>query len=453
MRYFLLSLVSFLSLSLMPYTHVWAHGGIPRVLSITPPKNAQDHLWVIDTLGVFKGITTEELSTRNWAWLCDDAIDPALGVDDLLIIDEQVMVAIAKSGLYRSEDGGCQFLRINSDVSDQALGIISAHPTRTHELVVYTDSISQENSVWWSTDQGLTWTRSTLAIEGTIYKLWRSTQNPDQIWVNHALGLSLSIDGGQHFQTIETQGYGLDVSPHEVRLIGGGQLADKTALFIALNRYPTASLLLSVDQGQTWRVIHQAEDSYESLLLTDHALWVSTPFEGLFTFPLSERERTQNETAWTEGWIQKTDQFISCLVADPLNVNRVWGCGRSSPTDWIVAYSDNLGDTWTTVMDRYGDASQNSWGCSPNATSLLACQTRCLEEGCDPSGLESPMMSSIMPEEEIVNEMGSEQNQAPPSSEMSGCTGVHQDSSHWLPLTLIFILLPAVRRSQRNLSE
>ena len=207
----------------------------------------------------------------------DDAVDPTLGVDDLVVVNEQTFIAVARSGLYRSHDGGCSFTKLDEELNQYALGTLSLHPNRDH-IVVYSDSIGRNNSVWWSEDQGQTWNQSSFSVAGTIYKLWRRPSRPMEIWINHAQGLSKSNDGGKNFELIDTQGYGLELSPNEVRLLGGGQLGGFDALFVALNRFPVASLLMSLDQGRTWRVIHQAEDSYDTLLLDSNTLWLSTPF-------------------------------------------------------------------------------------------------------------------------------------------------------------------------------
>ena len=369
-----------------------AHGGIPKVLSISPPQEENASLWMVDTLGLFKA-QASEVNPSSWFWLCDDAVDPTLGVDDLVVVNEQTFIAVARSGLYRSNDSGCSFSKLDEDLNQYALGTLSLHPNRNH-IVVYSDSIGRDNSVWWSEDQGQSWNQSSFSVAGTIYKLWRKPSRPMEIWINHAQGLSKSNDGGQNFELIDTQGYGLELSPNEVRLLGGGQLGEFDALFIALNRFPVASLLMSLDQGSTWRVIHQAEDSYDTLLLSSDTLWLSTPFEGLFTYPLSHAERSNLSEAWSsDNWIQNESLFISCLTPDPLFPERIWSCGRASPSDWLIAHSDDQGLSWNIKMDNYTVAAGTTWDCPENSKSLVACQARCLDETCDPSGIETAMMS------------------------------------------------------------
>ena len=425
-RMSLSTILSFIILCISSFAQIrqaHTHGGIPRVLSIYPPEQEEAPLWMIDTLGIFKAQRAQNspAMTPSWFWLCDDAVDPTLGVDDLVVIDEQNFIAVARSGLYRSHDGGCSFTRVDEDLNQYALGSLSLHPNRNH-VVVYSDSIGRDNSVWWSDDQGHNWTKSSFSVTGTIYKLWRNPLKPMEIWINHAQGLSQSTDGGQNFEAVETQGYGLDLSPNEIRLLGGGQLGEYEALFVALNRFPTASLLMSLDQGLTWRVIHQAEDSYDSILLSSNALWLPTPFEGLFIYPLDDAERLNSSEAWSrDRWIQNESVFISCLVADPIIPQRVWSCGRSSPSDWLIAYSDNQAESWTIEMATYAVAAGTTWACSETSTSQIACQARCLDANCDPSGIEPPIMMSSDSDTSSLRDQSINPEQDSTSPENQGC--------------------------------
>lgn len=384
--------VFFLLLLSLSSNRVCAHGGNPRVLNVIPPDRNGDKLWVIDTLGAFRATSVDSdvaVQVNDWAWLCDDAIDPTLGVDDLIPLNEQTLIAIAKSGLYRSEDGGCRFERINSPINQHALGLLSVKPSDSNQLALFTDSVGQDNSVWWSQDAGLNWQPSDLTVEGTIYALWRDPEHEEELWVNHARGLSFSADGGRTFTNIDTMGYGMGASATEARLLGGGRLGDQMALFIGINRFPTASLLLSLDRGQSWRPILELEDSFESLLLTDDSLWVSAPFEGLSRYILGDDELMNSPMAWRGGWQRTRDTFIACLKSDPFVSGRVWSCGRSAPSDWIVAYvdiSDEATLNWQIVMNDYSEASEGVWSCPPQSQSILACASRCLTADCDPSG-------------------------------------------------------------------
>lgn len=387
---YLLSLSALLGLMSISLT-CSAHGGTPRVLSLHPPLTAESPFWIVDTLGLFRGDSTEQMSLMNprssqaWSWLCDDAVDPTLGVDALIVLDPETLVAVARSGVYRSQDGGCTFTRVQSAVNEHAIGDLSAHPTQRNEVALFTDSVGQENHVWWSADGGLSWSRSDLIIEGVISAMWRDPSQPDELWVSHAEGLARSRDGGRTFERLTNRDYSVGATPREVTLLGGGQLGGRLHLWASLNRFPTASLLISRNEGETWREIHRLDDSYDQLAITADALWVSAPFEGLFVYPLSSAEREGTPEAWGGFWRQYSETFVSCLTPDPRDPSAMWACGRSAPTDWIVASSRDLGESWAVSMGSYQDAAEGSWGCEATSSSAIACSTRCLAEGCDPS--------------------------------------------------------------------
>ena len=365
-----------------------AHGGIPGVIALIPSVQSSEPFWVIDTLGLFRGeagaMSSESSDRREWSWLCDDAVDPMLGVDDLVVVDSQTLIAVARSGVYRSTDGGCSFVRLDSQINEHTIGGISAHPLNQQRLTIFTNSVGTDNRVWWSDDKGETWTPSNLLIEGGIFGMWRDPINPNDIWINHATGVSRSQDGGQTFTTLNEVSYS-GASPYEVRLLGGGYLGQDLVLWASLNHYPTSSLLISLDEGQTWREIHSVNDSYDQLALTTDALWVSTPFEGLFVYPLSDAERQATDQAWKGGWREYHEIFVSCLTPDPLNPSALWACGRSNPTKWVVGRTEDMGESWSILMESYQEAAGGNWGCAVDQPSLIACSTRCLAEGCDPS--------------------------------------------------------------------
>ena len=383
---------------------VWAHGGIPLVLEINPPLSEGGPLWVVDTLGLFLGdqLSDQAGNRATWSWLCDDAIDPTLGVDVIEILHGDTLLAVARSGLYRSEDRGCSFQRITGELLDHSIGDLSSHPTRHAEIALYTDTLGRTNGVWLSQDRGVTWRSAPIEIEGHISSLIRHPTQPEQLWLSHNFGISVSIDGGESFENINVDGYGIDASPTEGKLLAVHDLGGLTHLWVSLNQYPISTLVLSTDKGRSWRAIHTVNDSYDQVVMTSNQLWVSTPFEGLFTYTLSSAEATQTQDAWNGLWRQRRDVFVSCLVADPLEQDTVWSCGRSNPTDWVAARSSDGGESWEVFMTDYAEAANRHWDCPAESPSIIACASRCLDANCDPSGQIPPIdpMSGGAPQEE-----------------------------------------------------
>ena len=414
---------------------VHAHGGIPGVIDLLPPKNSSsDTFWMIDTLGLFRGDASssvmQPLNQRSWSWLCDDAVDPMLGVDALLVIDSETLVAVARSGLYRSTDMGCTFIRLESPINEHTIGGISAHHTRSNEIAIFTNSIGRDNRVWWSADKGKTWTPSDLLIEGGIFGIWRDPRQPDNIWVNHAEGLSVSHDSGQHFISLSEVNYS-GASPYEVRLLSGGYINDRLILWASLDHYPTSSLLMTEDLGQNWREIHNLNDAYDEVALTEGALWVSTIFSGLFVYPVTELESLGEEMAWNGLWQHYPETKVSCLTPDPLDFTALWACGRSEQ-GWLVGRSTDLGQSWSVLMERYQEASEGMWECPSDSMSNNACSTRCLDEDCDPSQNQTITEETETTEESLVEmvDMNIQQaNDEQPAGTISQDQTLHNSSS------------------------
>ena len=431
----LLMLSLSLILSLHSLSTVYGHGGTPRILSINPH---QQGAWITDTLGFFysplpaleSSPPLQFTSQWQWSWLCDDAVDLQSGVDLAHVFDENRLLALARSGLYRSNDRGCTFQKIEGALSEHVPGGLSPHPTQQGHALLFTHTLGRMNQVFRTQDFGQTWTPLNLEIEGGIYTLIRDPQNPEQFWVNHAQGLSFTQDGGDNFQSLPIEDNDLNLRPQELKLLGVGLDADQsTRLFMSVNRYPTSLLLTSNNKGQTWQLLHSVDDAYQSLVYLEQKLLVATSFEGLFSRSLTSLDLTQSTLEDPEAWQQNQDQSIDCLVID--EQKRIWGCQRSLPTDWLVGYTLDFGQSWIPVFNQYQEAAEQEWMCPANAPSIEACSHRCLDEGCDPSGLsmlsESMMDESggiMFPFEDSLNPMtdpvNTQENQlSPPSSQ--GC--------------------------------
>ena len=442
-------ILSVLCCTLLSPSIGYPHGGIPRVLNLDTDRES---VWMIDTLGFFRAaLPTDDAlmsSPLEWSWLCDDAVDPQAGVDVAVRLSDQVLLAVSRSGVYRSETLGCHFDLIGAPLNQHAVGGISPHPTRAGEAIVYTRTLGRANDLYLTEDQGRSWTASGLTLEGSIFHLWRHPLHPQEVWINHAEGLSYSEDGGRLFEEISFEAEGLTLRPRELSLLGGGiDYGGAVRLFMSVNRYPTSLLLTSHDRGVTWRQIHSVNDSYESLLYIDGTLMVSTPFEGLFVYDLpqlsSEDEAQADEIEdriWEAQWRQYADQFIGCLTAD--EDGRVWACGRAAPTQWLVAYSIDQGENWRVALSAYADV-EAPWACPSDAPSVLACNSRCLSEGCDPSGLPTGGESGAGLQG-MTGGTGAQETLAPssqgaesPSASSSGC---HLTSLTSTPLNLEPIL-------------
>lgn len=421
---------------------LWAHGGTPRILSI---HYEDQRLSILDTLGFFE-TTLPPLSAPdavieglNWQWLCDDAVDPMAGIDAAVRLNENILLAVSRSGVYRSEDQGCSFQALGEPLSLHSIPHLIAHPTDPLKVAVATYTLGKENDVFTSDDGGRTWQAAGLNIEGGIYALWRNPHAPNELWVSHAQGLSWSEDGGRSFSQdpLDTEA-GLSLSleetralvsrPQALKLMGGGLITEGTlsgqqVTWMSVNLYPNSTLLQRINRGP-WIPIHQVADSYESLAFTGKTLVVSTTFQGLFRRSFAD-----------DSWTQQADLALSCLSASE---NKIWACGRGDAREWLVGVSLDEGAQWLEVWKQYRDASGATWNCSDQASSINACLGRCLDEGCDPSGQMMGGTPVPVAGESIVeggmNDSASEQS-TPIQSQ--GCQQSLSSDPFWLTLLLL----------------
>ena len=426
--------VFFLLWMVLGIHHTHAHGGIPRVLSIQPQADA---LWVIDTLGFFRApwifestsntiiLGSNNIQQHNWQWLCDDAVDAQSGISQASLIgyhildgneenQEQALLAMARSGLYRSEDQGCSFQRIEGVLAEHVVTGIFPHPQQTQEVLAITQTLGKRNDVYISEDAGRTWRAIGLNIDGVVYQMWRAPNQVEKLWLHHAEGLSYSEDAGRTWSNLPIETGSLMLRARELSLLRGGYDADGSIrLFMSVNRYPESLLLTSSDQGRSWQQIHSVNDSYDSLIYQQQHLMVATPFEGLFVYDLTGA--TTNN--W-QNWIHYNSLFVDCLTSDA--EGRIWACGRSEPSKWIVGYTESFGAEWQIMMKDYQSMAeqQQDWNCSDQSESMIACETRCLGFGCDPSGLD--MMSFPPTTDPTTDPTTSNQNNEVEREEIEG---------------------------------
>jgi len=378
----------------------WGHGGVPRVLSV---HRGEGTLRVLDTLGIFEAPLSEGVSAPNpsiermsWRWLCDDAVDMMAGVDAAVRLGERVILAVSRSGVYRSEDGGCTFDPLGPPLSLHTVPHLSAHPTEVDEVAVASHTLGQANDVFVSQDGGRTWRPAGLNVTGGIYALWRNPDAPHELWVSHAEGLSISRDGGGSFtadplQTqagltlTEAESASLVTRPQALKLMGGGEvttgpLAGQQVRWMSVNLYPDSTLMRQVGDGP-WVPVHQVADSYESLTFTGETVLVSTTFSGVF------RRRVEEGAS---AWSNDEGLPLGCLHAWR---GEVWACGRGDRKPWLVGVSLDQGESWRAVWGAYSEAAGASWGCPEGSLSVEACSARCLDESCELSGLVGGAMS------------------------------------------------------------
>ena len=113
-------------------------------------------------------------------------------------------------------------------------------------------------------------------------------------------------------------------------------------------------------------------------------------------------------------------------------------------------------------MSDYSEASEGQWGCAEDSPSVLACESRCLEANCDPSGREMTPTSSNTngaqqsTEEERNVDEAPRQSEGREDSTHQGCAQLAEHtqgiklSSIMYALSLICLMLFLVRSRAKS---
>ncbi len=338
-----------------------AHEGDPRVWRISFPAADGARPWVVDEMGLLLG------RGGAFAWLCDDALSLSAGLRAALPVsaDGRRWLAATREGLYLSADAGCGFERVSGALTGHFVGPLVGHPARPGEVLAGTESLSRPNDVFRTTDGGATWLGAGLALGGRVRSLIRAPE-PARVYLSHGAGAARSDDGGQTFTPVSIGPEALGPRADEFRFLAVDPL-DPDRVYAALEQFPDGHLLRSEDGGLSWtRLLTVPNDVPESVAIdaSGATVWLSAPFSGLW------RSNDQGDT-WDQRPVPGT---LGCLAVHPQD-GALWACLRGQPLPWIVARSDDGGETWQPALARYADVT--GLGCAPDTPTARICDAQC----------------------------------------------------------------------------
>ena len=348
------------------YGAAMAHVGEPSVQSIRFIGEAPGRAWiVVENVGLL----VEEAG--GFRWLCDEAITPLPGLQDLAITggDGQRWTAATRNGVFVTEDGGCTFTALSGPLAQHVIGLVSPHGGHAGEALITTQTLGLTNDVYRTTDGGRSWRPAGLELPGRVRALLRAQGDPNVVYITHATGALRSDDGGQSFAPITLGPPGANVAGSDFELLGTRPGRADEVLAVAVE-FPRAHLLRTEDGGASWETVHTFDDIPESLVFSadgTQAL-LSLPFEGLY------RSRDGGDT-WVPSPAPPESPWLSCLTRAPEG-DTIWACARRGGA-WLVASSVDFGLTWTPRFGLDFAEIMGSWACEPSTSTSQNCVAAC----------------------------------------------------------------------------
>jgi len=184
-----------------------ANGRLPAPLSVNYQHEGPEII-----VGATFGLMVSRDGTRNYRWICEQAIGYGGYWDPIVQINKNgVILVSAFDGLARSEDGGCSWGYAHGDALGHWIDGLIAHPTDPNVVFVATSTGGKTNAIMKSTDAGKTFT----AVSGTesplqfFKSLIMAPGNPMRMYATsytitpETTTLWKSVNGGQSFAPID----------------------------------------------------------------------------------------------------------------------------------------------------------------------------------------------------------------------------------------------------------
>jgi len=213
---------------------------------------------------------------------------------------EVILIGFSQGGIYRTADGGINWYPVFDDQASLSISHITFDPHDPSQLWATTGDVNISgypflgSGVYWSGNEGVTWTYRGLQNTGVLSKVFVDLTNPEMIYVGsmgypsrkgNERGLFRSSDGGDSWQktlTIDDSTGIIDIvtDPFKAgRVFASGWKRIRSST-ISSSLGPGTSLYVSEDYGATWSNVTnglpETEHSRTSLEVTnDGTLFIS----------------------------------------------------------------------------------------------------------------------------------------------------------------------------------
>jgi photosystem II stability/assembly factor-like uncharacterized protein len=302
--------------------------------------------------------------------------------------DTQVVLAgSATGGIWRSTDGGENFVPVSDNQADLAVGWIAFAPS--NPSVVYAgmgdmDSSYLGSGVLKSTDSGQTWVRvsNQTLPDGVVARLEIDPTNPERLYLAQYLttdrssnissggGLFLSTDGGVNWtKTLAGQARDLCIHPTNAQTLYA-TLAEHLTTGSATN---PAGLYRSIDGGATWTNVpvptlglHSGFWDMRVAVTPADPERVYVYYGTIFFGETRLQVSTNGGTTWQSRSLTQVDSgqfgYNTYLHVDPASPDTVYIGSRD------LFKSTNGGSTWSNLTNNFS-RSGSDWDYHPSLSS------------------------------------------------------------------------------------
>lgn len=329
-----------------------AHGRPQSLNSLRFDRADPSHLVAQGTWGA--AVSTD--GATSWQWLCAASFGVDARVEDaqLELGAEGRILLGTFGGLLVSDAAGCDFGVASEELSGRWTTAFARHPTAPKTIVAITTDVADDDQLWRSIDEGLTWTRWGQAVNDTlIHALAIAPSDPNRVYIGAAMPdtpsrffLYRSDDMGQTLADIgfsPTEDGERLVTPLAVDPLDANILYAQVLHFNG--ETAPERLVRSADGGNTWATVARLSQITDVVIGDDgQTVWTASKTGGVLRS--DDRGLTFNEVTAALP--------TRCLT---LHEGALYACFDQRIAGFALARSDDGGQTWTPLL-RLDDINQ-----------------------------------------------------------------------------------------------
>ncbi len=324
-----------------------AHSAPPATTNVQARRGSPSEL----VSGTTFGTLLSQDNGQSWRWICEEAMGSMARINPLLVWTQNGhLLAGDFYGLGLSRDRGCSWTEL---ATFQLIGVsdLQLHPTLASVVLATTSSYSAQtnslNGVYESTDEGLSFHRTSLMREKTYFSGVRvAPSRPARVyasawWFQPVEGwLYRSDDSGATFSEVYRSAVG--VGPLTVQAVSP---VDAEVVFATAEEGgtpPVYRLLRSANGGASFQEVLRLQNPPRGVEL-------SADGSTVYAVDLSAVYRSLDSGLTFEKLPAPTENACGRVVGDSVYV-----CGSPFTERWSLARAQDLDAGWTPVL-RFQD--------------------------------------------------------------------------------------------------